>query len=279
MISSVEYPQYISNRECRIAGRPQFDNEGISCVFVEESKKNFYKKFLYLPFPLESQLSTRLHDNINAEVAIGTITTVADAIGYLSWTFFARRVKVNPSYYGASSTKAEDIDSFFRNTMKATLIKLYNEGCIEIDGEDLGKFESHAAISSSVLGRAACYFYLSYKTPLQMRNSIASMKEIVHPLIKQKHQVPSSNDRQGDHTGQPFTMPKDMETIAVSAILYHLAHTHEFDELPVRHNEELLNLDLSKKLPWGHDLAFKKGNNSMSSSESLMDLMKDPHIK
>ena len=36
------------------AGRPQFDTEGIACVFVEQSKKNFYRKYLNDPFPVES---------------------------------------------------------------------------------------------------------------------------------------------------------------------------------------------------------------------------------
>lgn len=28
------------------AGRPQFDNSAVACVFVHEPKKDFYKKFL-----------------------------------------------------------------------------------------------------------------------------------------------------------------------------------------------------------------------------------------
>ena len=39
------------------AGRPQFDDHGIACVYVAEEKKNFYKKFLYEPFPVESSLA------------------------------------------------------------------------------------------------------------------------------------------------------------------------------------------------------------------------------
>jgi len=36
------------------AGRPQFDKNGVACVFVEQSKKNFYRKYLNDPFPVES---------------------------------------------------------------------------------------------------------------------------------------------------------------------------------------------------------------------------------
>jgi len=34
------------------AGRPQYDDSGIAVVFVHDVKKNFYKKFLYEPFPV-----------------------------------------------------------------------------------------------------------------------------------------------------------------------------------------------------------------------------------
>jgi replicative superfamily II helicase len=38
------------------AGRPQFDTVGIAVVMVHAPKKNFYKRFLYEPFPVESSL-------------------------------------------------------------------------------------------------------------------------------------------------------------------------------------------------------------------------------
>jgi activating signal cointegrator complex subunit 3 len=37
------------------AGRPQFNDTGFACVYVEKSKKNFYRKYLNDPFPIESQ--------------------------------------------------------------------------------------------------------------------------------------------------------------------------------------------------------------------------------
>ena len=55
------------------AGRPQFDDHGYACVFVQEEKKNFYKKFLYEPFPVESSLHNTLVDHLNAEIASGTL--------------------------------------------------------------------------------------------------------------------------------------------------------------------------------------------------------------
>lgn len=37
-------------------------------ILVQDSKKHFYKKFLYEPFPVESKLPAVLHDHINAGV-------------------------------------------------------------------------------------------------------------------------------------------------------------------------------------------------------------------
>lgn len=49
----------------------QYDNEGVAVVLVHDQKKNFYKKFLYEPFPVESSLLGVLPDHLNAEVVAG----------------------------------------------------------------------------------------------------------------------------------------------------------------------------------------------------------------
>ena len=82
------------------AGRPQFDDSAVACVFVHDVKKAFYKKFLYDPFPVESYLLQVWADHLNAEIVHGTIRSKQDAVGYLTWTYFFRRLQQNPTYYG-----------------------------------------------------------------------------------------------------------------------------------------------------------------------------------
>ena len=53
------------------AGRPQYDTQGIACVYIHDQKKHFYKRFLYEPFPVESNLLAVLTDHFNAEIVAG----------------------------------------------------------------------------------------------------------------------------------------------------------------------------------------------------------------
>ena len=39
-----------------------------------------------------------LADHLNAEIVAGTITTKQDAMDYVTWTYFFRRLIMNPRY-------------------------------------------------------------------------------------------------------------------------------------------------------------------------------------
>ncbi|CAN0179793.1 unnamed protein product, partial [Ectocarpus sp. 13 AM-2016] len=91
------------------AGRPQFDDHAVACILVHEPKKNFFKKFLYEPFPVESKLPASLHNHLSAECAGGAIRSRRDAVDYLTWTFYFVRLLANPSFYGLEDTSTEGV--------------------------------------------------------------------------------------------------------------------------------------------------------------------------
>lgn len=112
------------------AGRPQFDTSGVACVFVHDIKKNFYKKFLYEPFPVESNLLNVLPDHINAEIAVGTVSTKKNLMEYMTWTYFFRRLLENPTYYGLTTVTSDEINSYLSELIDSAIDTLENCKCV-----------------------------------------------------------------------------------------------------------------------------------------------------
>lgn len=99
MHSYVDYPVTDVLQMLGRANRPLIDDSGKAVILCLASKKDFYKKFLYEPLPIESHLDHCLHDHFNAEVVTKTISNKQDAVDYLTWTFLYRRMTQNPNYY------------------------------------------------------------------------------------------------------------------------------------------------------------------------------------
>ncbi len=114
------------------AGRPQFDDQGTACIFVHDIKKHFYKKFLYEPFPVESNLLDVLAEHLNAEIVAGTISSKQDAMDYITWTYFFRRLVMNPSYYKLEEIDHLSINKYLSYLVEKSLVELENCYCLEI---------------------------------------------------------------------------------------------------------------------------------------------------
>ncbi|KAL2755168.1 hypothetical protein ACRALDRAFT_2028351 [Sodiomyces alcalophilus JCM 7366] len=194
------------------AGRPQFDNSGVARIFTQDAKKDFYKHFLHKGFPVESSLHTVLDNHLGAEVSAETIVTKQDALDYLTWTFFFRRLHKNPSYYGLEIS-AEDHNSvnaqrlaneFMVDMVDKSLAELAKSKCVEVF--------PNGDVDPTPLGKIMSYYYLSHKT--------------IRHLARRAAPRASFFD-----------------------VLSWMSQAAEYDELPVRHNEDLINAELSRNLP------------------------------
>lgn len=139
------------------AGRPQYDDQGKAVILVHDIKKDFYKKFLYEPFPVESSLLGVLSDHLNAEIAAGTITSKQDAMDYITWTYFFRRLVMNPSYYSLDDISHETINKYLSNLVERSLRDLECSYCMEIGEDD-------CTIEALTYGRISSYYYLKHQT-------------------------------------------------------------------------------------------------------------------
>jgi replicative superfamily II helicase len=82
------------------AGRPQFDKSGEGIIITTHDKLAYYLRLLTSQLPIESQFLGSLKDNLNAEVALGTVTNVREACAWLGYTYLFIRMKTNPLVYG-----------------------------------------------------------------------------------------------------------------------------------------------------------------------------------
>ncbi|KAI2618848.1 Sec63-domain-containing protein [Hypoxylon sp. NC1633] len=210
------------------AGRPQFDSSGVARIFTQDSKKDFYKHFLHTGFPVESSLHTVLDNHLGAEVSAETITTKQDALDYLTWTFFFRRLHKNPSYYGLQISAEEHSSVAAQQLANDYMIDMVNKSLDELAASKCVEVYPNGDVDPTPLGKIMSYYYLSHKT--------------IRHLVK--HAKPKAS---------------------FSDVLSWMSRATEYDELPVRHNEDLINAELSNNLPFGG---------------SIFELpMWDPHVK
>ncbi|TPX31933.1 hypothetical protein SmJEL517_g04845 [Synchytrium microbalum] len=226
------------------AGRPQFDDSGVAVILVHDVKKNFYKKFLHEPFPVESSLHSCLHDHFNAEIVSGTIKSKQDAVDFLTWTYFYRRLPMNPTYYGLETTDAHSINIFLSGVVEKTITDLAEAGCCDV--------QSQFFITPTVIGRIASYYYLQYRT--------------VDLLRKRLTRDYRATGRAEDHDGD------------FSRMMRILSDVSEYDEHPVRHNEDHHNQEMEAMLPvHGYD-PLKKGQSSFGGPRQVLGY-DSPHLK
>ena len=147
------------------AGRPQFDTDGVVMIFCEESRKDFLKKFINSPLPVESSLLENIYDHANAEIACGRIRTRKSLMGWLKRSFFAIRLEKNPLYYG-NVTLDQVADDIVKVLTK-------NHCCTtNLDGQIIPTPE----------GRIASIFYVSYETISLFVERMEESKDIISLL-------------------------------------------------------------------------------------------------
>mmetsp|Transcript_111444 Transcript_111444/g.322204 ORF Transcript_111444/g.322204 Transcript_111444/m.322204 type:complete len:1102 (+) Transcript_111444:1-3306(+) len=214
------------------AGRPQFDSEARAVVMVHEPKKNFYRRFIYEPFPVESSLHEQLTDHLNAEIVARTIKTREEAIDYVTWTYFFRRLTANPAYYDQQAALLEQpsfekqrdmLANYIERLMNKCLDELIRSGCLELKegvATQQGDIPS-AALEPTKLGRVASLYYLGHRTVAQFQRTLSR------------------------------------EGLGFVELMRVLCECPEYDELPVRHNEDKLNAEFAEHCPLEVDLAIQ----------------------
>ena len=209
------------------------DDHGVACVMVSEEKKNFYKKFLYEPFPVESSLANQITDHLNAEIASGTLSTRKHCIDYLTWTYFFRRLTKNPAFYNVDIEDANGVNVYLKELVESTLKKLEKAECVELEVDS-------DQVRPTTLGYLASFYYLSHETIKHLSDSLKTPQgigELIDILSKAKEfaglPVRHNEDVLNEALSHlvPLKVPKhNLESPHVKANLLLQAH---FDRCPL----------------------------------------------
>eukprot|EP00124_Ichthyophonus_hoferi_P001685 Ihof_evm4s95 gene=Ihof_evmTU4s95 len=153
--SYVDYPITDMLQMCGRANQPKESNS-VFVILCQSSKKEVYTKFLYEPLPIESHFDQCMHDHFNAEIVTKTIENKQDAVDYLTWTFFYRRMTKNPNYYNMQGTSHRHVSDHLSELVENTLADLEQSRCITVEEE--------MDVAPLNLGMIAAYYYIQYTT-------------------------------------------------------------------------------------------------------------------
>ncbi|KAL6143574.1 hypothetical protein ACLB2K_054269 [Fragaria x ananassa] len=157
------------------ANQSQLNDSGKCIILCQTPRKEYYRKFLYEAFPVESHLHHYLHDFINAEVVAGIIETKQDTVDYLTWTFLYRRLSKNPNYYTLRGVTPRHLSVYLSMLAETTIDDLKRSGCLTI--------ENDVELFASNLGFIASYYYAKCTTIERFSSSLTS-KTTVKGLLQ-----------------------------------------------------------------------------------------------
>mmetsp|Transcript_75394 Transcript_75394/g.157134 ORF Transcript_75394/g.157134 Transcript_75394/m.157134 type:complete len:2169 (-) Transcript_75394:248-6754(-) len=152
----VDYPIHDVLQMMGRASRPGIDQSGMCVLLTQNSKKEYYKKFIYEPLPVESHLDQRMADHVNAEIVMKTIENKQDAVDWLTWTFYYRRLSQNPNYYGLQGVTHQHLSDHLSEVVENTVEGLERFGCCKIEDEH--------ELGPANLGLIASYYYIRHTT-------------------------------------------------------------------------------------------------------------------
>jgi pre-mRNA-splicing helicase BRR2 len=155
----------------RMMGRAsRHDSEGKCLILCHSPKKEFLKKVLFEPLPVESHLDHYLHDHFNSEIVTKNIRNLQDSVDYLTWTFLYRRLGKNPNYYALQGTSNMHISEHLSDMVETVLGDLSESKCCSLDDE--------GNVSPLNLGMVASYYYIQYTTVELIASSVTEKTKI-----------------------------------------------------------------------------------------------------
>ncbi|EPS38856.1 hypothetical protein H072_7384 [Dactylellina haptotyla CBS 200.50] len=143
------------------AGRPQFDVYGEGIIITKSTELQYYLGLLNQQLPIESQFVSKLIDNLNAEIVLGTVKTRDDAVEWLGYTYLYVRMLRSPNIYNVGADYADD------DALLQKRVDLVHSAAVALEKCNLIKYDVKSGrLQSTELGRIASHYYITHKSML-----------------------------------------------------------------------------------------------------------------
>eukprot|EP01094_Clydonella_sp_ATCC50884_P027740 TRINITY_DN8091_c1_g2_i1.p1 TRINITY_DN8091_c1_g2~~TRINITY_DN8091_c1_g2_i1.p1 ORF type:complete len:1853 (+),score=962.58 TRINITY_DN8091_c1_g2_i1:598-5559(+) len=166
----VDYPTTDVLQMMGRACRPRHDAAAKCAILCHGARKDYYRKFLFEPLPVESHLDLYLADHVNAEVVAKTIESKQDCVDYLTWSFFYRRLTQNPIYYNLQGVSHRHVSDHLSELVEYTVQTLSDCGMVAV--------EEDTDLSPLNLGMIAAHYGIQHTTAEMFASSLTERTKL-----------------------------------------------------------------------------------------------------
>ncbi|KAI5746607.1 hypothetical protein M8J77_005420 [Diaphorina citri] len=156
------------------AGRPQYDTKGEGVLITNHSELQYYLSLLNHQLPVESQMISKLPDMLNAEIVLGTVQNLKDAVTWLGYTYLYIRMLRAPNLYGISHDALKEdplLECHRADLIHTAALHLERSGLIKYDRKS-----GHMQVTE--LGRIASHYYCTHET-------MATYNQLLKPTLSE----------------------------------------------------------------------------------------------
>ncbi|KAG8526953.1 uncharacterized protein KY384_008382 [Bacidia gigantensis] len=139
------------------AGRPQYDTMGEGIVITTQSEMQYYLSLMNQQLPIESQFVSKLADNLNAEIVLGSVRSRDDAVEWLGYTYLFVRMLRSPGLYSVGAEYEGD------DALEQKRVDLVHSAATVLEKSSLIKYDKKSGkLQSTELGRIASHYYITH---------------------------------------------------------------------------------------------------------------------
>lgn len=134
-------------------GRPGFGSaNGTGILCTSNDRLDHYVSLITQQHPIESRFGSKLVDNLNAEISLGSVTNVDEAIEWLGYTYMFVRMRKNPFTYGIDWEEIANDPQLYERRRKMIVVAarrlhalqmiVFDEVSMHFIAKDLGRVSS-----------------------------------------------------------------------------------------------------------------------------------------